>query len=37
MQRVIKSIFRSVAELLSSEAGEMLSARRKSRLLQNKR
>lgn len=36
MPRVIKSFFRSVAELLASESGELLSARRKSHLLQHK-
>jgi hypothetical protein len=35
MPRVIKSFFRSVAELLASESGELLSTRRKSHLLQH--
>lgn len=36
MSRVFKSFFHSLAELLASEAGELLSARRKSHLLQQK-
>jgi hypothetical protein len=36
MPRVIKSFFRSVADLLASQGGEMLSTRRKSHLLQQK-
>ena len=36
MPRVIKSFFRSVADLLAAQGGEMLSTRRKSHLLQHK-
>jgi hypothetical protein len=36
MSRVFKSFFRSVADLLAAQGGEMLSARRKSHLLQHK-
>ncbi len=36
MPRVIKSFFRTVADLLVSESGELLSMRRKSHLLQHK-
>jgi hypothetical protein len=36
MPRVIKSFFRSVADLLASQGGEMLSTRRKSHLLENR-
>jgi hypothetical protein len=36
MPRVIKSFFRTVADLLVSESGELLSTRRKSHLLQHK-
>lgn len=36
MPRVIKSFFRSIADLLASQGGEMLSTRRKSHLLQHK-
>lgn len=35
MPRVIKSFFRSFADLLAAQGGEMLSARRKSHMLQN--
>ncbi|MEW6513091.1 MAG: hypothetical protein AB1443_03720 [Pseudomonadota bacterium] len=35
MPRVIKSFFRSVVDLLASQGGEMLSARRKSHMLQH--
>lgn len=34
MPRVIKSFFRTVADLLVHESGELLSARRKSHLLE---
>lgn len=36
MSRAFKSFFRSVADLLASQGGEMLSTRRKSHLLQQK-
>ncbi len=35
MPRVIKSFFRTVADLLASESGELLSTRRKAHMLQN--
>lgn len=35
MTRAFKSFFRSFADLLASESGELLSARRKSHILQN--
>lgn len=35
MPRVIKSFFRTVADLLVSETGELLSTRRKSHILQS--
>lgn len=34
MARVIKSFFRNVVEMIASESNEMLSARRRSHLLQ---
>ncbi|MDP1653784.1 MAG: hypothetical protein Q8L56_13785 [Rhodocyclaceae bacterium] len=36
MSRALKSFFRSFADLLVSESGELLSTRRKAHLLQNK-
>lgn len=35
MPRVIKSFFHTIADLLIHESGELLSARRKSHMLQN--
>ncbi len=36
MPRVIKSFFRSIADLIASESGELLSTRRKAHLLENR-
>lgn len=36
MAKIVKSFFRNLAELLTSESGEMLSARRKSHMMQHK-
>jgi|GEM_PF-5106317 len=35
MPRVIKSFFRSFADLLAAQGGEMLSTRRKSHMLEH--
>ncbi len=35
MKRTFKSIIHSISELIASESGEFLSARRKAHLLQN--
>lgn len=35
MKRTLKSIIHSIAQLIASESGELLSTRRKAHLLQN--